>query len=117
MATPFVGPMGDVPSEWQMTENPPSNHWQSSVVVSFPPGPMGLGFISPSLVHLPTKNPSFLCSGPGLGASCDGPACMAAKAWNPPPATRTHTANTSSVLLMAYLLSAGARILPTWRSP
>src|SRR5437867_6203507 len=27
----------------------------------------GLGFRSPSAVHLPTKNPSFLFSGPGAG--------------------------------------------------
>src|SRR5580765_1943622 len=65
----FIGPRGDLPSERQTTAKPPENHSHVSVPVTFPPGPMGLGFISPSVVHLPTKYSRRLCSGPGLGGA------------------------------------------------
>src|SRR5262245_10523448 len=52
-----------------MTANFPSNHSQRSLPVILPPGPNGPGFMSPSLVHLPTQAPSFSCSGPGFGAA------------------------------------------------
>src|SRR5688500_9895073 len=64
----LAGPVGSLPSERQITLYPPSNHSQVSEAVYLPPGPIGPGFSSPSTLHLPTKNPSFLCSGPGAGA-------------------------------------------------
>src|SRR5262245_60302969 len=64
----FIAPIGPFPSERQITENLPSNHSQVSFPVILPPGPKGPGFISPSLVQLPTKNASFCASGPGFGA-------------------------------------------------
>src|SRR5687767_1448038 len=71
MPNPFVGPIGDVPCDRHTTANPPSNHSHVSVLVTFPPGPNGLGFISPVIVHVPTKYASFWCSAVGFGA-CGG---------------------------------------------
>src|SRR6266852_1811224 len=76
MPIDFVGPIGPFPSERQSTANPPSNHSQVSLVAIFPPGMKGFGFVSPSVDHLPTKYPSFLCSGPGFGFSAG--ACASA---------------------------------------
>ena len=53
--TLLLGPIGVEPSERQITAKPPSNHSQVSVEVILPPGPIGLAFSSPSVVHLPTK--------------------------------------------------------------
>src|SRR6187455_775353 len=69
MPTLFIAPIGPVPSEWQTTAKPPWNTLHSSFEVNLPAGPNGLFLASASLVHLPAKYSSFLCSGPGLGAS------------------------------------------------
>ncbi len=58
-------------STWHIRKNPPSIHSHFSFSVTFPPGPMELGFTSPSRIHEPTRTSSFLCSGAGLGVlSC-----------------------------------------------
>ena len=51
----LLAPIGVFPTEWQTTANRPSNQSHVSVDVILPPGPMGLGFISPATVHFPTK--------------------------------------------------------------
>src|ERR1700730_8901951 len=58
----------DVPL--QTSWHPPSFHVHSSALVILPPGPNGLGFISLSPVHFPSKALSFWTSGPGLGGAC-----------------------------------------------
>ena len=47
--------LGVVPVEWHTTAKCPSNHSHRSVDVTLPPGPIGLGLISPSVVHVPRK--------------------------------------------------------------
>src|SRR5262245_45060537 len=69
MPTLFVAPIGPAPSEWQTIAKPPWKTLQSSFPVYLPAGPHGLFLACASLVHLPAKYSSFLCSGPGLGAS------------------------------------------------
>src|SRR6266850_5253872 len=64
---PLAGPIGVFPSVSQTTVNCPSNQAHLLVEVIFPPGPIAPGFISPSVVQLPTKYLSRWCSGPGLG--------------------------------------------------
>src|SRR5206468_11733232 len=72
-------------------------HSQVSWFVSFPPGMKGFGFVSASAVHLPTKYPSFLCSGPGFGFSPG--ACASAS-----PVDRTRqAANGRGLVLMIHL--------------
>src|SRR3989304_2931568 len=101
MPSAFVGPIGPFPSERQSTAKPPSNHSQMSTVVIFPPGMKGFGFMSPSVVHLPTKYPSFLCSGPGFGFSPG--ACASARLDD-----RTRqTASVKCLVLMAHLRELG----------
>ncbi len=51
----LLGPQGPVPSDRQTTLKRPSNQSQVSVPVILPPGPIGLGFISPSVFPFPTK--------------------------------------------------------------
>src|SRR4029453_3438847 len=103
----LLGPNGVLPSLWHTTANPPSNHWQSSVEEIFPPGPIGLGFISPSVVHFPTKYPRRLCSGPG---DCGPGGCWAATTENP---TDTTTQSARSVgILFVWLPPLGAQTLP-----
>src|SRR5436309_8785757 len=97
MPSAFVGPIGPFPSERQTTAKPPSNHSQVSRLVIFPPGMKGLGFVSASAVHLPTKYASFLCSGPGFGFSAG--ACASA---SPDDRTR-QTARLKSFVLMSHL--------------
>ena len=48
-------PIGLLPSERQTTAKCPSYQSHVSFEVIFPPGPIGLAIISPSLVQVPTK--------------------------------------------------------------
>src|SRR3989338_367445 len=106
MPNAFVGPIGPFPSERQSTAKPPSNHSQVSWFVIFPPGMKGFGFMSPSVVHLPTKYPSFLCSGPGFGFSPG--ACASAS-----PDDRTQqTARFKSLDLMSHLRGLAGIVAP-----
>src|SRR6185503_17958093 len=82
------GPHGDCPWPWQTTENLPSNHSHFSVDVIFPPGPISLGFISPSVDQFPTKYPRRWCSGPGLGAA--GSWALATETPSNPTHSATH---------------------------
>ena len=66
----LLAPVGILDSEWQTTLKCPSNHVQSSEDVSFPPGPMGPGLISPSPVFPDKISEPLVHSGPGL--ACDG---------------------------------------------
>src|SRR2546425_4030047 len=99
MPSDFVGPIGPFPSERQTTAKPPSNHSQMSRLVIFPPGMKGPGFISASAFHLPTKYPSFLCSGPGFGFSAG--ACASV---SPDDRTRRSEEHTSELQSLAYLV-------------
>src|SRR5882762_8853272 len=97
MPSAFVGPIGPFPSERQTTAKPPSNHSQVSRLVIFPPGMKGLGFMSASADHLPTKYPSFLYSGPGFGFSAGVSASAS------PDDSARQTARLRSLVLMSHL--------------
>src|SRR5580658_6520173 len=71
-------------STWQTRKKPPSIHSHFSFSVIFPPGPIELGFTSPSSVQEPASMSSFLCSGPGLGAL----SCASAPTTKTTPAAR-----------------------------
>src|SRR3972149_4523118 len=88
MECPLPSPIAPFMLLLHMMAKPPANHSHVSVQVIFPPGPIGPGFISPEPFHLPTNNPSRLCSGPGLG----GPAGACAIASAPPSNTTTTNA-------------------------
>ncbi len=70
----------------------------------FPPGPIGLGFISPSVVHFPTKYPRRLCSGPGDW----GPGGCAAATTENPTDTTTQSARSGGILFIGFLQSVRA---------
>src|SRR5919204_5756216 len=108
----LLGPIGVLPSEWQTTAKPPSNHAQSSVEEIFPPAPMGLGFISPSVVHLPTKYPRRLCSGPGV---CGGGVWAAATIPSPTETRAQRVRSGGSLFSFGMRLppGVGPRILPS----
>jgi hypothetical protein len=57
---------------------------ESAFSVTFPPGPISPGFMSPSSVQEPTNISSFLTSGPGFGISI----CASAAAANTNHATK-----------------------------
>ena len=69
MVSPVPSPIELLKSIRQTKKNPPSIHSHFSFSVVLPPGPIGLGFMSPSRVHAPANISSFLCSGPGFGIS------------------------------------------------
>src|SRR2546430_17214694 len=66
---PCDAPIGDFPVEWMTTWKPPGSHSHLSVEVILPAGIIGFCLMSPSIFQVPTKYPSLLTSGPGLGAS------------------------------------------------
>src|SRR3954462_13377921 len=101
IASPLLGPAGDLPAERQITANPPEYHSHVSLDVMAPPGPIGPGFISPSTVHFPTKYPRRFCSGPGFAAAPG--ACAAARPCHP-ATTMTPSAISRTVLFIGYLL-------------
>src|SRR5215472_13920225 len=64
-----ASPIEVLASAWQTMKKFPSIHSHFSFSVILPPAPIELCLKSPSSVHEPAKTSSFLCSGPGLGAS------------------------------------------------
>src|SRR4029077_17622063 len=61
--------MGPLNSEWPCRKYPPSIQSLCSVPVHLPPGPIGPGFMSPSMVQVPANASSFFNSGAGFGIS------------------------------------------------
>ena len=54
--------------------------WDGTLMLDIlPPGPNALGFISASPVHLPSKTPRRLTSGPGGGGPCCASAAVATR--------------------------------------
>src|SRR6202043_470210 len=58
---PVPSPIEFFKSICQTRKNPPSINSHFSFSVVLPPGPIGLGFMSPSSVHAPANMSSFLC--------------------------------------------------------
>src|SRR4026208_1888798 len=64
-----MSPVGPRPWGRHTRWKPPANHSQVDDPDTLPPGPIGPGFISPSLRQRPAKKLRFCCSGPGLGVA------------------------------------------------